>query len=326
MPKKRLTIAVIGAGYWGKKLVSEYLSLSRSSGILRLKCVADNDKKRLAAVGHEFGLSRSMLQTDNSRVLRDSSLDAVHLAVPNHLHFKLGMEALESRKHVLLEKPMTLTASGALKLARTSKEQSLVLQVGHIFRFNNAVREARALLAGGLIGRPLHCHLHWEALFKHHENRDIIFDLAPHPVDVLNCLTKEWPTRVFTVGKSLSRQRTKGEEVAETFADFENNLFAHISLSWIYYGPKRRTISMTGDSGTIEVDALNQTLSSYKNGVLRRHPIEANNTIRSMIVHFANSILIGKSHEASAVIGAKTVSVLCAMKDSMKRKRFVNVV
>src|SRR5208283_2734185 len=116
----------------------------------------------------------------------------------------------------------------------------------------------------GEIGKPFYYGLDWEALLiPPPEGRDIVFDLGPHPIDVLNYLSNEWPTRLVTLGKSFLRKQPEHEEVAETVAEFEGDLFAQISMSWLYAGPRKRFISVTGNSGTIEIDALNQGIKIY---------------------------------------------------------------
>lgn len=325
MNSKELGIAILGAGYWGRKLITEYLALSKSMDGVQLRYVVDTDKRRLADIANEFSLPQSMLETDSSKVLKDPSVQAVHLALPNELHYAIGMEAIESHRHLLLEKPMALTVREAFKLARKAEEESVVLHIGHIFRFNNAIREAKALLSKGAVGKPLYYVVNWEALIEPPERRDIVFDLGPHPVDVLNYLSAEWPTRVITLGKSFLRKKKNHEEVAETMAEFEGDIFAQIGLSWLYAGPKKRQISITGDSGTVEIDALNQKITIYRQGAAENHPIVANNTILAMITHFVNSIRKSEAPQGSGLVGAMTIAVLSAMKESMTSRRFVNV-
>jgi predicted dehydrogenase len=325
MNSSKLGVAVIGTGYWGKKLVGEYLALSKERNDTELRYVVDIDKDRLASIAHDFDLPRKMLETDSSKIFKDKSVQAIHIAIPNHLHFAFGMEALENGKHVLLEKPMALTLRDALKLARKAEEESVVLCVGHIFRFNNAVREARMLLSQDVVGKPLYYHLDWEALLRPPEGRDIVLDLGPHPVDVINFLSNEWPTQILTLGKSFQRRKPNREEVAETVAEFEDDVFAHVSLSWLYAGPRKRNISVTGDLGTIEVDALNQQVMIYDRQGSRNHSVRANNTIQTMITHFVDSILKREPPQVSALVGAMTVAVLSAMRESMRARRFVGV-
>ena len=321
----KLGIAIIGMGYWGKKLATEYLALSRLRSDVQLRRIVDSDEKRLTQLTGELNLPTEMLETEYGRVLEDEAIGAVHLAVPNELHFPIGMAVLEAKRHLLLEKPMALNMRDAIKLARKAEEQSLVLHVGHIFRFNNAIREAKILLDKGTIGNPLYYGLDWEALLSPPGSRDIVFDLGPHPIDVLNYLSNEWPTRVVTLGKSFLRRKPDQEEVAETVAEFEGDIFAQIALSWLYAGPRKRLVSVTGDLGTIQVDALNQRIDIYTSEGSRSHDVQVNNTILTMITHFVGSVLNRDPPQVSGLVGAMTVAVLAAMRESMSQKAFVNI-
>jgi predicted dehydrogenase len=318
-------IAVVGAGYWGNKLVREYLSLSESSKSVRLKRIVDSSKDRLMHMETEFGLPRSLLETDIRTVLSDPSINAVHVATPNETHFALGISVLESGRHLLLEKPMALSVGEAVKLARAAEQRSLLLQVGHIFRFNNSVKLARDLLADGTLGKPFYFGLRWDAFLEPPPGRDIIFDLGPHPVDVLNLLSNEWPVRVLALGKSFLRKKANQEEATATILEFDDDVFAHLSMSWLYAGPKRREISITGEKGSIEVDALNQEIMVYTNSSSRPYPVQVNNTIEAMITHFIRTILKEEAPQNSALTGIMNVAVLHSMKESMTSKRFTGV-
>jgi predicted dehydrogenase len=325
LSKDRLSIAVIGAGYWGKKLIGEYVALSQKRDDVQLGAIVDSNKDCLAAVAKESGLSHCLLETDSSAVFKNSSIDAVHIATPSATHYPIGIAALESGKHLLLEKPMAMTMREALKLTHKAEEQSLILQVGHIFRFNNAIIETRKLLREGTIGKPLFYDLRWETLQTPPEGRDIVFDLGPHPIDVINFLSNDWPTRVRALGKSFLRKEPGREDLAEGVAELDGDSFASIHLSWLYAGPKKRSISITGDAGGLEVDALNQRITLYKSGKMSEHPVEANNTIEAMITSFVRSIRWRDPSKNSGLVGAMTVSVLSAMRQSMKNGQFVDV-
>jgi len=321
----KLGVAVVGAGYWGRKLIGEYLSLSGKRNDLELRCVADCDRNRLASIANEFHLRDNMVHAEPSEVLQDSSVQAVHVAAPNETHFKLGMQVLDARRHLLLEKPMAMTTREALKLARRAEEHSLVLQVGHIFRFNNAVKKAKSLLANDAVGKPLYLSMEWNALFAAPAGRDIVFDLAPHPVDITNYLLDEWPTRVIAIGRSFVHEKTAGERMAFVVTEFNHDILAQLSLSWIHHGPKTRRVIVTGESGTVEIDALDQRVTLYRGTTRENCRVQPNNTIESEIGHFVDAIVRKGASENSALIGAMNVAVLSAAKQSMKTGSYFDV-
>jgi predicted dehydrogenase len=203
---------------------------------------------------------------------------------------------------------------------------AVILNVGHIFRFNNSIRQTKILLLDGTVGTPLTLRLSWEDLLDPPPpNRDIIFDLCPHPIDVLNYITDEWPTRVRAIGRSFTRHEVGREEVAEALIELNGAAFASIHVSWLYRGPKRRLIEITGDRGCLEVDALNQKIKVYGPEGLEEPRFKANNTIEDMITHFIMSITQHHPQENSALVGAMTVGVLTAMRQSMRTEQFVGV-
>jgi len=315
----KIGVAVIGAGYWGYKLIREYLALSKEYSV-ELKAVADISREKLERVSRELDISKDRLYTSYEKILRDPNIDAVHIATPNETHFTIAREALEYNKNILLEKPMALSSSEAFKLVRLAELNSTVLLVGHIFRFNNALYMVKKLINEKVIGKLYYLDLIWTTRIPSLPRRDIIFDLAPHPIDILNFLTEEWPNETYVKARSYVREKEDLEEVAYATLELEKSLIAHIKLSWLEYGKKTRLIKIVGEKGVIKVDALNQEvvhIDEYNN----EHNVKVipNNTIKDMIKHFINVIRKGESPSNSALIGALTVVVLEAMKKSLKK-------
>jgi len=313
-------VAVVGAGYWGTKIIREYLAFSKRCPEVNVAGIVDCSKDRLTAVARELSLPQNRLFTHHQQVIERRDINAVHIATPNETHYPLASEMLHSGKHVLLEKPMTLTSREAFKLARLAEVNGSTLLVGHIFRFNNALRKAKKLLEEGTIGRPHYTKLQWTTLMPPPNDRNIIFDLAPHPVDIINYLFEEQPTQVYTSARSYIRGKHDLEEMAFITLTIPEDITGLIMLSWMEHGPKIRNVSITGSKGTICVDALRQKVKLYKSQNLRKKiQVIPNNTIEAMIDHFADSILCNESPNNSALIGALTVTVLEAMIESLRK-------
>jgi len=315
----KIGAAVIGAGYWGYKLIREYLALAREYGI-ELRAVADISHEKLKKISRELGVPRDRLYTNYKEILNDPNIEAVHIATPNETHFPIARDALEHGKNVLLEKPMALNSSEAFKLARLAEINDLVLLVGHIFRFNNALHKVRELLHEGILGELYYLDLVWTTKMPPPPGRDIIFDLAPHPIDVLNFLTEKWPTETYVKGKSYVRGERGLEEIAYAFLELDKGPIAHIKLSWLEYGKKTRIVKMVGEKGIVKVDALSQEVV-YINEYNNESKIEVipNNTMRDMIKHFIDVIRGESPPSNSALIGALTVVILEAMRTSLER-------
>src|SRR5436853_1758546 len=158
-----LRIAVIGGGYWGKKVIRETLAISQATGSSRLHSIVDNFPQSLAECRQEFGPGLDY-RTDYHALATDPSVTGVHICTPNSTHFEVASAFLRQGKHVLVEKPLTLRTEEAYELVRLANENKAVLCVGHIHRFNNGVRELRRVLADGGIGDVSYLRLIWTAL------------------------------------------------------------------------------------------------------------------------------------------------------------------
>jgi predicted dehydrogenase/predicted transcriptional regulator len=311
---KPVRMAVIGAGYWGKKLVYEYTSAQCNKGNLQLAGVCDLSPTALAFCKEKFSVNNDLLTNSAEDLITDSKISAVHIATPNQTHYALTKMALEAGKDVLVEKPMTLDSREAYELVDLAASRDLVLHVGHIFRFNSALNKAREILNKGSIGKTFYARIQWTDS-QHFPERDIIFDLGPHPVDVLNQLLDSWPTQVSGFARAY-RNAKDHDEIAYGLAEFDNDIFAHIELSWLH--PRKvREASIVGSEGAIIVDCLHQRLTLHSPRSTTEVPVVANNTIESEIDWFVDCVGRRCVDIESGLIGARTVEVLEAMRRSM---------
>jgi predicted dehydrogenase len=130
---------------------------------------------------------------------------------------------------------------------------------------------------------------------------------------------------VRAIGRSFTRREPGREEVAQSLIELNGDAFATMHVSWLYRGPKRRLVEITGDQGCLEVDALGQKIKIYGQRGLEEPRFKANNTIEDMITHYIMNITEHRPQENSGLVGAMTVGVLTAMRQSMKTKQFVDV-
>jgi predicted dehydrogenase len=312
-----VNVAVIGSGYWGRKVLSEYTRLSSINPKVHLLMVCDLKGENLKSCSEAFHLSDEKLTDDYSTVLSSEAINAVHICTPNETHNQICMEALNAGKNVLLEKPMALHAKSAWELVRMAEHKHLILQVGHIFRFNNALKMMRDLMVQNYLGELYYLKLQWTTLCPSPLGRDIIFDLGPHPVDILNFLLSKWPETVTCKAKAYRRKTL--EELAYATLEFDQKLIAHIELSWLEPG-KARQVTIIGSERAATVDCLEQTIQVNENGDKESLNLNVvkNNTIFDEVSHFAESIITGKNSRNPGMVGAGNVAVLENMKKSLE--------
>src|SRR3989475_7157193 len=180
----RLNIAVIGAGYWGKKVIAQILDIARTGEEINLYSVADSSPIALEQCRKEFGPLNYRL--DYRELLSDPKVSAVHLCSPNQTHFEIASEFLREGKHVLVEKPLAMKSREAYELVRLAKEHGSVLCTGHVHRFNNGVRGLRRLMASGVLGDIYFFLLKWTGFMTIQHNLEGMTELGAHPFDILS--------------------------------------------------------------------------------------------------------------------------------------------
>lgn len=154
MPEK-LRCAVIGTGGIGLEHLKSLAGCPQAT----LVAVAEKDPKRCKEAVESHRIPRSYL--DYRELLDQPDIEAVTIALPNHLHAPVTIEALHARKHVLVEKPMATNAKDATKMIDAAKKMKRMLMVAQNFRFNRHTQTAKELVERGQIGDVYHARCFW---------------------------------------------------------------------------------------------------------------------------------------------------------------------
>jgi len=314
---RRFEVAVLGVGYWGKKIVDEYSQIPS----VKVKAVSDTVEKNLEYCRDRYGIAH--LARDYKEVLDDADITAVNVCLPNSLHFAACKEAMEAGKHVLVEKPITLSSKEGMVLVDMAEKKNLTLSVGHIYRFNNALMEVKRLIGQNFFGKIFTMDFTWLNLEPPYQDRDVIVDLAPHYFDVINYLFDCWPQRITCSGRPF--RRAELEEAAHITCELPNGSVTHANLSWL--APRKvRQIEIMGENRAALIDAVGQEVTVYESGYTYKLGIERNNTIHTELVHFLKSIGDPLTETRnSGMIGVRTVEMIEAAKLSLTEGRAVDL-
>jgi myo-inositol 2-dehydrogenase/D-chiro-inositol 1-dehydrogenase len=148
-----LRFGLIGYGLWGRHHAE---AIVKAPGA-ELAAIACESEKTAAAARERFpGVA---IHRDTRTLLDDASIDAVDIVVPNHLHERIGVAALEAGKHVLLEKPMALSVAACDRLIAAADASGKVLTIGHEFRLSTQWERIKSLIDEGAIGSPLYANV-----------------------------------------------------------------------------------------------------------------------------------------------------------------------
>ncbi len=256
-------VALIGYGYWGKVLAR----VIRSSPDARLLVVAETDPERRAAAARLPGVETA---TDAETAIRDPRVAAVFVATPVSTHAALVRAALGAGKDVFVEKPMAATLAEAEELARLATSGGQVLMVDHPFLFTGAVRKIRQLVEKGELGRLQYFDSERINLGLLRSDVNVLWDLAPHDLSILQYLLEESPRGVRAVASTHTPhpRPEPGGEIAHLFLDYASGVAAHVAVSWL--SPvKIRKLILGGDRKMVLFDDISpsEKVKVYDHGV-----------------------------------------------------------
>jgi predicted dehydrogenase len=255
-----LNLGVIGAGYWGPNLIRNF-AVAKRSRVLRC---ADLDRGRLQHMEELYPHLHT--STDYRDVLSDPEINAVAIATPVSTHFKLGMDALVARKHVFVEKPLAQSSEQCLELAEAAAQRNLILMVGHTFVYTAAVNKIRELIAAGDLGEILYINSTRVNLGVHQPDINVVWDLAPHDLSIMNHILDARPERLAARGRSYIRPGI--EDVAFVDLEYPNRIIANIHVSWLDPCKIRRT-TVVGSKKMLVYDDVSslEKIRVYDKGV-----------------------------------------------------------
>ena len=301
-----MKLGVIGIGRWGKKVAREYIALM-NEGVIDSLILCDIDHSKLK----EFA-DVAQVTTNIDECL--SNVDGVHICTPNSTHYELTLKALNSNVNVLVEKPMAENVNQAFSLVEKAMSKGLILQVGHIFRFANIVRKIKEIYEKNTFGELYYIRLSWTHKIQPIKNTDVIYDLLPHPLDIINFITGKWPEKYIGTGRSVLTKRF----VEVAFIDAIYDTFhASIHLSWL--DPiKRRELVIVGSKATLVSDCVKQWGEvHYPDGTKETVRVEPNNTIRDEALNFIESIKTGRNNYNSSIIGVRSIVEIDRARDAV---------
>jgi predicted dehydrogenase len=325
-----MNIAIIGYGYWGPNLVRNFSLVNNCN----VKMVSDFRQDRLNVVSKNYPNVNITVNPDD--ILLSKEIDAVVIATPVFTHFSLAKKALENGKHVLLEKPMTSTVKEAVELINLAKQKNLLLMVDHTFLYTGAVRKMKSLIEDGSIGDIRYFDSSRINLGLFQPDVNVLWDLAPHDISILNYLVNAKPYSVNATG--ISHTKNGIENIAYLTVNYTNDFIAHFSCSWT--SPvKLRTVLVGGDKKMMVFNDLeptekikiydtgydyktdeekNRLLVDYRTGDIYIPKIVMKEALLEMAENFVSSAL-GKSQPVStAQLGLEVIKILEAAQESIK--------
>lgn len=254
MPENKITCAVIGAGNMGKNHVRTYAGLVEAD----LAAIVDVN----SAIAEKMALDFSTKYfSDYKKMIEEVKPEVVSICVPTHYHYEVAKHCLEHKVHVLLEKPIASSLEQAGELISIASQNGVQLLVGHIERFNPAVRKVKEMIDKGEIGKVTAIIARRVGGFPPQiKDANIAVDLAIHDIDIVNFLLGVIPFEVSVAKKKNHIEQR--EDSVEFFLKYAG-ASAYVQANWIT-PVKIRKLTITGTEGYLEMDYISQQIEFYK--------------------------------------------------------------
>jgi predicted dehydrogenase len=326
-----MRFGVIGFGYWGPNIVRNIMSIEGS------EVVAIGEVSPAARARAQKAYPGVIVTADANEVLSSPDIDAIAVVSPVWTHYELTRKALENGKHVFVEKPFTSNVAQAEELIELAARKNLRIMVDHTFLFTGAVRKIRQLVDEGTLGNLYYydstrVNL---GLFQHDVN--VIWDLAPHDLSIMDHVLKGSPEAVVATGQGHLNGH---EDVAFMTIYYPDKVIAHINVNWL--SPvKVRTTLIGGEKRMLVWNDLDpdekikvydkgvnvssregvyELLVSYRSGDMWAPQLEQVEALRNEMTYFVECITNGTDPFNDGRAGLRVVKMLEAASESLSKK------
>ncbi|MGV7223763.1 MAG: Gfo/Idh/MocA family protein [Nitrospinales bacterium] len=328
-----INIGLIGYGYWGPNLARNF----NNNPDFNLKAICDLSEDR---VKHAATFYQQATVTKNADDLfNGSGLDAIAVSTPVSTHYDLAHKALSNGKHVWLEKPMTATVEQAEQLIELADKNNLKLLVDHTLVYTGSIIKVKELVDKGDLGDLMYYDSTRLNLGLFQQDVDVIWDLAPHDLSVMDYLMPYKKIAVSATGSSYYGKKIVPKAMLTIY--MEKEVIAHINTSWVSPVKVRQTM-IGGTSKMVLFDdnepsekikiydkgvdlfetkeALYKLKVQYRVGDMYAPRISSQEALALETEHFADCILNDAEPITDGKTGLEVVKVLVASKESLKLK------
>ena len=232
MSDSTIDVGVVGVGYLGKFHAEKYAASAKAN----LVAVVDTDEARAKEIGASVGVDSA---TDYRGLF--GRVKCVSIAVPTRFHYQVARDFIDAGVDVLVEKPLTAEIDEARELVAAAQQKNVILQVGHLERFNPAIRRLE-----GVVKNPKFVECHRLAPFiERGTDVDVVLDLMIHDIDVIASLVRSPVVRVEAVGVPVL---TDKPDIANARITFANGCIANVTSSRVSLKRERKVRFFQSDA------------------------------------------------------------------------------
>ncbi len=319
-------LAVIGCGRWGRNHVRTAHNLLGAN----LQMVCDADPQAGQTVRSVSASIRFTTEVED--VLANPEINCVIVATPALTHYTIARACLLHGKHVLVEKPMTLTTEDARELVKLSDARERLLMVGHVLLFHPAILRLKQEIRTGAIGALRYIYSNRLNLGAVRADENILWSFAPHDVSIMQFLTESYPVSIDAKGASFLRRNV--EDTTLTYLVYPGNIHAHIFVSWLHPFKEHRLMVIGSQGMMVFDDHLREDkLKLYPNGFAAEDgqlhkfegqyqalALDASEPLANEQRHFFRCVQTGDTPTTDGRHGLEVLEILAKAQDKLRRK------
>ncbi|HKZ94869.1 MAG TPA: Gfo/Idh/MocA family oxidoreductase [Candidatus Bathyarchaeia archaeon] len=307
---RKLGIAVIGAGFWGRNHARNLKELSET----RLVAICDKDEAKAKAVAELFGVDA---YSDSRKMLKRKDVEAVTVCTWSTNLAVEAMTALKAGKHVLVEKPMANNLQEARKIVALAERKQQHLMVGFLMRFIPGLQRIKQAVEKGEIGTVVYATARRVSQWPERiGDVGVVKDLAIHDIDITRYIFNDEPVEVYA--RAGSFRHKKFEDHAQILITFKGKKTAFIEANWLT-PYKIRKLTVTGSEAIMTLDYITQEIIIETSGQTMAPRYDVKEPLKLELQHFATSVLDDKRPIITGLDGLKALQIAeAALKSARK--------
>ena len=250
-------VCVVGAGCWGKNHIRTLCKLGFLTGIVEAKPDTRSECKEKYPDVKTYANIKDAIRED---------FDGFTVATPAETHFEIAKFIINHKRHILVEKPLTLKAKEARYLKKLAEDNGVNLMVGHLLLFHPAIRKIKELIENGKIGKLQYIYSNRLNLGTVRTEENILWSFAPHDISIFQYFIGSFPVEVVSRGGAFLQPHIHDSSM--TVLTYPGNIVGHIFVNWLHPFKEHRMV-VVGSKGmfSYEDSSYDRNILFYEKGI-----------------------------------------------------------
>lgn len=333
--KQKIRYAVVGLGYIAQVAVLPAFENAKKNS--ELAALVSDDAEKLAKLSRKYKVKQTFTYDEYDQLLRSGEIDAVYIALPNHLHNEYTIRAARAGVHVLCEKPMAVTDMECIEMIRACDENKVKLMIAYRLHFDKANLAAIEVIRSGKIGEPRVFNSVFTMQVTDEDNIRLksstgggtVYDIGIYCINAARYLFQAEPTEVIAATANSGDARfTEVEEMASAVLRFPEDRLASFTCS--FGAADVSAYEVVGTEGSLRMDPAYEYAGDLKytikiKGKERERTFPKHDQFGPELLYFSNCILNNEEPEPSGREGLADIRIVQAIYESAETKRPVRL-